>query len=510
MRESEQKNDKKVAIIGGGPAGLTAAYELSKKNVKSVVLEKDKMVGGISKTVKYKNYYFDIGGHRFFTKIKAVNKMWHEALNGDFLRRSRLSRIYYQKKFFYYPLRPFNALSGMGFWKSILILVSYLQYRMFPYKEEITLERWVSNRFGKYLYKTFFKAYTEKVWGIPCSEIRAEWAAQRIKGLCLMSAIKNALMKPHDYGGNGNGKENGKVIKSLIDSFEYPKLGPGMMWQSIAEKVQRNGSQVCLETEVDRILWNNNKIELLEVNQNGQKKLIDGTHFISSMPIKELILKLKPTVPDNVLEAATGLNYRDFITVALIINKGDIFPDNWIYIHDPDVKLGRIQNFKNWSPYMLPDQKKTCLGLEYFCFEGDEYWKMSDQQLIELAKRELEILGFAQTCEIEDGTVVRMSNAYPVYDSKYRDFLNVIREFLKGIDNLQLVGRNGMHRYNNMDHSMLTGIYAAENINGANHNLWDVNEELEYHEEKPEKVTEEIIPDTTTARNRLTETLEVV
>ena len=483
MQEYTEKFDnKKVVIIGGGPAGLTAANELSKAGVESIVLEKDQMVGGISRTVKYKDYYFDIGGHRFFTKAKAVNDMWHGALNGDFLRRSRLSRIYYQKKFFYYPLRPLNALSGLGLWKSFLILASYLHSKILPSKQEDTFEQWIYNRFGKYLYKIFFKTYTEKVWGMPCSEIRAEWAAQRIKGLSLISAIKNALVKPHNNGRNSNG--NGNVIKTLIDSFEYPKLGPGMMWQSIAEKVQGNGSQICLETEVDRILWNNNRIESLEVNQNGQKKFIDGTHFISSMPIRELIQKFKPDVPENVLESANRLNYRDFITVALIVNKRDVFPDNWIYIHDPDVKLCRIQNFKNWSPYMVPDQNKTCLGLEYFCFEGDEFWTMTDEELIELGKRELEILDLVQATDIEDGTVVRIPKAYPVYDSSYQESLQIVRQFLSRIDNIQLVGRNGMHKYNNMDHSMLTAMYAVENINGANHNLWEVNEEHEFNEGK--------------------------
>jgi protoporphyrinogen oxidase len=393
MKECIEKFDnKKVVIIGGGPAGLTAANELSKAGVESIVLEKDQMVGGLSRTVKYKDYYFDIGGHRFFTKAKAVNDMWHGVLNGDFLQRTRLSRIYYQKKFFYYPLRPLNALSGLGLWKSFLILASYLHSKILHSKQEETFEQWVSNRFGKYLYKTFFKTYTEKVWGTPCSEIRAEWAAQRIKGLSLMTALKNALIKPQNNGGNGN------VIKTLIDSFEYSKLGPGMMWQSIAENVQRNGSQVYLKTEVEAILWdkNNRSVNSLEARVNGHKKLYHGTDFISSMPIKELIQKFKPAVPEEVFKAANDLNYRDFITVALIVNKRDVFPDNWIYIHDPDVKLGRIQNFKNWSPYMVPDQNKTCLGLEYFCCEGDEFWTMTDEELIELGKREVEILGLVR------------------------------------------------------------------------------------------------------------------
>ena len=481
QKYTEKFDNKKVAIIGGGPAGLTAAYELSKAGVESVVLEKDKIVGGISKTINYKNYYFDIGGHRFFSKIKAVNDMWHEVLNGDFLRRNRLSRIYYQKKFFHYPIRPLNTLYGLGPWKSFLILASYLHSHIFPYKQEETLKEWVSNRFGKRLYRTFFKTYTEKVWGISCNEIRAEWAAQRIQGLTLISALRNALVKPHNNGSNSN--SNGNVIKTLTDSFEYPKLGPGMMWQSIAEKVQRNGSQVFVETEVERILWNNTRIESLKVNQNGQKKSIHGTHFISSMPIRELIQKFKPSVPENVLEAANGLNYRDFMTVALIINKRDLFPDNWIYIHDPDIRMGRIQNFKNWSPYMVPDQNKTCLGLEYFCSEGDELWTMSDLELIELGKKELEALGLARACDVEDGTVVRMPKAYPIYDQTYHKNLMTIRRYLEKFSNLQTIGRNGLHRYNNQDHSMMTGIFAARNVVGANYNIWSVNTEMEYQEE---------------------------
>jgi protoporphyrinogen oxidase len=482
MRKLNKKNDgKKVVIIGGGPAGLTAAYELCKIGGESIVLEKDQIVGGISKTVNYKNYKFDIGGHRFFTKVKMVNDIWKEVLGDDFLKRKRLSRIYFNNKFFYYPLRPINALLGLGPCKSILILASYIHAHIFPSKAEETLEEWISNRFGKHLYKTFFKTYTEKVWGIPCKEIRAEWAAQRIKGLSLMSALRNALVKPQSNGRNGNG--NGDVIKTLIDSFNYPKLGPGMMWQSIAEIVQSNGSKVCVETEVESILWNKNKIESLEINLNGQKKFVYGTDFINSMPIRELIQKFKPTVPENVLEAANALNYRDFITVALIVNKRDVFPDNWIYIHEQDVKLGRIQNFKNWSPYMIPDPSKTCLGLEYFCSEGDELWTMSEQELIELGKKELETLGLAQTCEVEDGMVVRMPKAYPVYDQTYHKNLMSIRRYLKKFSNLQTIGRNGLHRYNNQDHSMMTGVFAARNIVGANYDIWSVNTEMKYHEE---------------------------
>ncbi|MFQ5963172.1 MAG: NAD(P)/FAD-dependent oxidoreductase [Candidatus Scalinduaceae bacterium] len=477
MREIIGKLDnKKVVIIGGGPAGLTTAYEISKMGGESIILEKDQMVGGISRTVNYKNYYFDIGGHRFFTKVKIVDDIWKEVLGDDFLKRKRLSRIYFNNKFFYYPLRPINALLGLGLWKSVLILASYLHSQILPSKKEESLEQWVSNRFGKFLYRTFFKTYTEKVWGIPCSEIRAEWAAQRIKGLSLLSTLKNALIKPKNSG-------NGSVIKTLINSFNYPKLGPGMMWQSMAEIIRGKGSRIYLGVKVERILWNNNRIEYLEVKQNGEKKFIHGTHFINSMPIRELIQKFKPSVPEKVLEAASRLTYRDFITVALIVNKRDVFSDNWIYIHDPNVKLSRIQNFKNWSPYMVPDPDKTCLGLEYFCFEGDELWTMSDQELIELGKKELEVLGLVRMCDIEDGTVVRMPKAYPVYDQTYHKNLMTVRRYLEKFSNLQTIGRNGLHRYNNQDHSMMTGVFAARNVIGANCDVWSVNTEMEYHEE---------------------------
>jgi protoporphyrinogen oxidase len=467
-----------VVIIGAGPAGLTAAYVLSKAGVKAIVLEKDQTAGGIARTVNYKGYYFDIGGHRFFTKVKSVEDIWKEVLGKDLLRRNRLSRIYYNKKFFYYPLRPMNALLGLGIGNSILIFFSYLMAQLFPSKKEETFEQWVSNRFGKRLFKIFFKTYTEKVWGISCNEISAEWAGQRVKGLSLMTALKNAILKSQSPQ-----KEKKNVIKTLIDEFDYPKFGPGMMWEAMVENIEKNGSQVCLGKAVEGIRWSGNKVEALEVKQNGQLELVHGTDFISSMPIREALQKFKPEVPKEVLEAANDLKYRDFLTVALIINKPMLFPDTWVYIHDPEVKVGRIQNFKNWSPFMVPDSNRTCLGLEYFCFEGDDLWNMPDEELIELGKKDLESLGLVNRKDVEDGTVVRMPKAYPVYDSTYRKSLDVVRQFLGGIGNLQLVGRNGMHKYNNQDHSMLTAMLSAENILGAHHDLWAVNVEQEYHEE---------------------------
>ena len=460
---------------------MTAAYELLKSGVRSIIFEQDQVVGGLSRTINFKNYYFDLGGHRFFTKVKAVENMWREVLGEAFLLRDRLSRIYYNKKFFYYPLRPMNALLGLGVWNSFLIVTSYLYAQLFPSREEETLEQWVSNRFGQRLFKIFFKTYTEKVWGMSCSEIRGEWAAQRIKGLSLVTALKNALV------GNENGNKD-NVVKTLIDQFDYPKFGPGMMWQEVADIVRKMGSQVWLGARIEGIRWSGDRIEALEVNRNGQIETVTGTHVISSMPIRDAIEKFQPEVPKEVLEAAKDLKYRDFLTVALIIHKDHLFPDNWIYIHDPDVKVGRIQNYKNWSPYMVPDSNHTCLGLEYFCFEGDDLWSMRDDELIELGKRELDALGLVNQKDVEDGKVVRMPKTYPVYDSTYGKSLEVIRRFLGEIKNLQLVGRNGMHRYNNQDHSMFTAMLAAENILGANHDLWEVNVEQEYHEEIREDV----------------------
>lgn len=475
--------DQKVVIIGGGPAGLTAAYQLSKLGAKSVVLEKDGILGGISRTVEYKGYHFDIGGHRFFTKVSVVDKMWREVLpEGDFLHRQRLSRIYYNRKFFFYPLKPFNALFGLGLFNSLRILLSYVWAQLFPQMPEDNFEAWVSNRFGKRLYLTFFKTYTEKVWGMPANTIAADWAAQRIKGLSLLVAVKNALIK--------QSTEKGSVVKTLIDAFDYPKRGPGMLWEAVGALVNKNGNQVHLGASVDRIRRVGNRVEGMDVTMQGRCESMTGTQYISSMPIRELIQKMDPPAPREVIDAADRLKYRDFLTVALIVNKKDLFPDNWIYIHDSQVKVGRIQNFKNWSPYMVPDQDKTCLGLEYFCFEGDGLWTMSDKELVELGKRELELIGIAKAADVEDGAIVRMPKAYPVYDADYQSALTCIREFLDGFQNLQVVGRNGMHRYNNQDHSMLTAMLAVENIMGARHDLWQVNAEQEYHEETSSREAE--------------------
>ncbi|MBM4054012.1 MAG: NAD(P)/FAD-dependent oxidoreductase [Planctomycetes bacterium] len=454
---------KKVVVIGAGPAGLTAAYELSKRNVETILLEKENSVGGLSRTIRYKKYYFDIGGHRFFTLWEEINSFWKEILGKDFLYRKRLSRIFFHKKFFSYPLQPFNTLRNLGLLKSLLIISSYLKAHVFPLLPEDTFERWVANRFGRCLYRIFFKSYTEKILGVSCKELDAEWAAQRISGLSFISAVKHSVIKKQNHS------ENGKTIKTLIDGFYYPKLGPGMMWQRLAEISERQGATLYTGANVEGIFWKNNRIRAIEVLQNGKYQYFEGTHFVSSMPLQELIRKMKPEAPSEILEAANTLRYRDYITVVLMVNKRDVFPDNWLYIHEPDLKVGRIQNYKNWSPEMVPDNGKTCLGLEYFCQEGDELWNMPDQKLLELGIRELCSMGFAQSSDdVEDGTVLHVPKAYPLYKLGYRESLYKIKEYLKTIENLYLIGRNGTHTYNNQDHSMMTGMLAAEDICAAN------------------------------------------
>jgi protoporphyrinogen oxidase len=475
--DQQQNSEKRVIIIGAGPAGLTAAYELARLNLHPIIVEKGDKVGGLARTESYKGFFFDMGGHRFFTKAPDVKRMWHEILGKDFLHRPRLSRIYYKKKFFYYPLKPLNALKGLGLLESVLIILSYLWWQVFPYRREDTFEQWVTNRFGKRLFEAFFKAYTEKVWGISCSELKAEWAAQRIKDLSLKAAVLNMFIKPK------------KTIKTLIEEFEYPRFGPGMMWNGVKETIEKCGGEVRVSTGVVGIHRNGKGIESVVVGCNGHKETIRGTHFISSMPVTEFISKLDPPAPPAVLKAAGKLKYRDFLTVCLIVNTPDLFPDNWIYIHDPGVKVGRIQNFKNWSPEMVPDPAKTSLGLEYFCTEGDELWKMADTELIELGKREAERIGLASYADIEDGCVCRVPKAYPVYDSDYRDYLVTMREFVDGLENFQTIGRNGLHRYNNQDHAMLTGMLAVRNlIYGEKNNLWNVNTDQEYQEEFHEEI----------------------
>jgi protoporphyrinogen oxidase len=477
MAEESPSQGKLVVVIGAGPAGLTAAYTLSKQDVPAVVLEADRAVGGLARTVDYKGYLFDIGGHRFFTKCDEVNQIWREILADSFLERPRLSRIYYQKKFFFYPLRAKNALFSLGLVESLRVLASYFLSRLFFYEPEENLEQWVSNRFGRRLYEIFFKTYTEKVWGVPCTEIRAEWAAQRIKGLSLTTAIRNALFK-----------QKKAHVKTLIDRFHYPERGPGQMWETLTNQLQQRGYPVLLERPVTQIVHDGGRVTHVVTRGSHGEERFCGTHFISSMPIRELINVLEPPAPEEVRRAANRLRYRDFLIVSLIVNRKDVMPDNWIYVHEPGVKVGRIQNFKNWSPAMVPDPNKTCLGMEYFVFENDGLWSTPDDKLVEMAKVEIAKLGLARPEEIEDGTVVRMPKAYPMYDNGWSQQVEKIRRYVEQtLPNLQLVGRNGMHKYNNQDHAMMTAMCAAQNILGANYDLWAINTEPDYHEEQKEQ-----------------------
>jgi protoporphyrinogen oxidase len=468
---------KRVAIIGAGPAGLTAAYILAKGNQEVVVFEKDpQYVGGISRTESYNGYHFDIGGHRFFSKSKEVEDFWTEILGDEMLERPRSSRIYYNNHFFSYPLVAFEALRKLGIFESALCVLSYLKAKVFPVKNPTNFEEWVTNQFGKRLFNIFFKTYTEKVWGIPCNEISADWAAQRIKGLSLSSAIFNALFKP-----NKKATDKDKVIKTLIDSFRYPKQGPGMMWEACAEKSKAMGVTLHMNCGVQKIEYTGNN---WTVQTTSQGNVTGFDYVLSTAPMRELVANVLPAFPATVAANAAALGYRDFLTVVLICKDEDAFSDNWIYIHDPKVKVGRVQNFKSWSPYMVPDPSMACYGLEYFCFEGDGLWTSSNADLIALGKKEIEKIGLTKASAVVDGYVVRQPKAYPVYDQFYKARVDSVRDALRNYPGLYLIGRNGMHKYNNQDHSMMTAMLAAKNIIAGKelYNLWDVNEDAEYHE----------------------------
>lgn len=457
----------RIIIIGGGPAGLTAAYQLIQADYFPLVLEQSNSVGGISRTEYYKGYRLDIGGHRFYTQVAEIETLWHEIMGDDFEVVQRLSRIYYRGKFFKYPLEFFDALKQVGLFESIRILISYLHAQIRPTPVEETFEEWVTNRFGKRLFDMFFKSYTEKVWGIPTHEIRADWAAQRIKDLSIRAILLNAIK--HD-----------SEIKTLINQFHYPRLGPGMMWERFKDNIVNAGGEVQMNAAAERIIYERNRVKSIFISDGHE---IPVEHVISTMPLRKLISILEPAVPRDVQDAANKLKYRDFLIVGLIIDQADLFPDNWIYIHSPEVRVGRIQNFKNWSDDMVPDLTKSSIGMEYFCNIGDDLWEMDDEKLIELAGRELQYLDLANHTDVLDGFVIRQPKAYPVYDEHYQKSLKIIGDYLQTIKNLQTIGRNGMHRYNNQDHSMLTAMLAVQNFMGANHNLWTVNTERSYYEE---------------------------
>jgi protoporphyrinogen oxidase len=467
-----------VVVIGAGPAGLTAAFQLVRNDLAdgTLVLEADDVVGGISRTVERDGWRFDIGGHRFFTKVPEVEKLWHDILpDGDFLLRPRMSRIYYGGKFYDYPLRASNALSNLGVMEAFKCVASYAWARVRKPKDQTSLEGWVASRFGWRLYRIFFKTYTEKVWGVPAASIQADWAAQRIKNLSLGKAIVNALMP----------KRNSKDVTSLIEEFQYPKYGPGMMWEVCRDKVEAGGVQIRMRSRVQRVQHQGGLARTVHFDdERGRTHQRPCDAVVSSMPLGALVRAMDPPPPADVLEAADSLRYRDFLTVALVVPDAQSFPDNWIYVHSPDVKVGRIQNFGSWSPYMVKPGF-TCLGLEYFTNIGDEIWSMSDEDLIALGTRELSLLGLVREGSVQSGYVVRMPKAYPVYDASYAENVEILRNWIEAnAANVHPVGRNGMHRYNNQDHSMLTAVLAVENILfDAGHDLWTVNVEQEYHEE---------------------------
>ncbi len=468
-----------ILAIGAGPAGLTAAYMLMKVGEQVVVLEADSTVGGISRTVQVDGWRFDIGGHRFFTKVPEVESFWHEILpDEDFLIRPRMSRIYYNGKFFDYPLRAFNALAALGPIEALRCVGSYAWVRVHPPSDRDSFEGWTAARFGWRLYRKFFKSYTEKVWGMPATSIKADWAAQRIKNLSLGKAIFRAIFK---HSGN-------ETITSLIEEFQYPKYGPGMMWERCCDLVTCGGGRVLLDSPVISVRHRDGLVRSVLYSSSGNDPTvgiqeIEVSSVISSMPLKELVTSLYPPPPTEVRAAAESLSYRDFLTVALIVPESCGFPDNWIYIHDPEVSVGRIQNFRSWSPAMVKNGY-TCLGMEYFVSIGDKLWEMPDTELVESAAEELAKIGIARKEQVETGYVVRMPKAYPVYDDGYQEAVETIRKWLDAnVANLYPVGRNGMHRYNNQDHSMYTAMLAVDNIvNMSSHDIWSVNVEEEYHE----------------------------
>ncbi|MBV1695877.1 MAG: NAD(P)/FAD-dependent oxidoreductase [Hyphomicrobiales bacterium] len=476
-----------VFIIGAGPAGLTASYLLTKDGVSTTVIEADPVyVGGISRTAAYKGFLFDIGGHRFFSKSKEVVDLWKEILPQDFIERPRLSRIYYDGKYYSYPLKAFEALTNLGVVESALCVLSFMYKQAFPNEKPITFHDWVANQFGERLFSIFFKTYTEKVWGMSCDEISADWAAQRIKGLDLWSAMANALRNSVMPAGKGPArKADGEIIKTLIDSFQYPRKGPGMMWDAAAAKTRAQGGEIHMGTSLETLSWDkgSGRWTITAKRQDGTTATFTANHVISSAPIRELVHSFTEKPACTV--AADKLRYRDFVTVALVVEKPDLFPDNWIYIHEPSVKVGRIQNFRSWSPEMIPNDTQSCLGLEYFCFEGDGLWTSSDDDLVALARRELAQIGLASEDEVRDGCVVRQKKAYPVYDDGYRQNVETIRsELADRYPTLHLVGRNGMHKYNNQDHAMMTAMLTVKNIRAGAplYDVWNVNEDAEYHE----------------------------
>lgn len=477
-----------TVIIGAGPAGLTAGYTLAKNGREVLVLEQDPVyVGGISRTASYKGFLFDIGGHRFFSKSKEIVDLWNEILPDDFLERPRLSRIYYRGRFYAYPLKAFEALKNLGLIESALCMASYAYAKAFPVKDPKTFHQWVRNQFGERLFGVFFKTYTEKVWGMSCDDISADWAAQRIKGLSLGAAIVDGLRRSLGLRKADSG------AKTLIESFRYPRRGPGMMWDACASKMQKFDGRLLMGRSVTAMHYDEaEKLWTVHAKRtDGEVEAYQTRHVMSSAPMRDLMNAIEPK-PLSLFNAR-DLKYRDFLTVVLIGRPQQELPDNWVYIHDPTVKVGRVQNFRSWSPEMIADGVSTCLGLEYFCFEGDGLWSAPDEELIALANREIGQIGLMDPKDVFDACVVRQAKAYPVYDEDYAQNVETIRrEIAQSYPTLHCIGRNGMHKYNNQDHAMMTGMLTAFNIIRGEEafDVWQVNEDAEYSEAGIEGVEE--------------------
>lgn len=450
-------------IIGAGPAGLSAGIELAKHNCTSLIIEQSDSVGGLSKTIEKDGFRFDLGGHRFFTTEEKVNKLWQETLGDNFIERPRKSRIFYKNTFFNYPISISDAFGKLGAFETMKIATSYLKSRALPSRNTKNLESWLCNLFGKKLYLHFFKSYTEKVWGIPCNQISSDWGKQRIKGLDLLSLVKNAMKK----AGKGS-------IKTLIDKFYYPPLGPGQMYDKMAENITNAGSEIICNTRAIKITHENNHAVMLTAKSDNTEYQIKFKHLVSTMPLTELVKSLSPQLSESVLNANNKLSYRSFIAVNLLINKEHIIPDNWLYIHDPSYKTGRIQCYKNWSEKMVPDSSRSSLGCELFVTENDEIWNMDENDLVELARKEVHRLGIVDKSLVYSGFAVKVPKAYPVFDLEYQKNVQEIREEIDNITNIHPAGRYGMFKYNNMDHSILTGILAARNCLGENNDIWSI------------------------------------
>jgi protoporphyrinogen oxidase len=465
-----------VVVAGGGPAGLTAALTLARAGRQVVVVEREAEVGGLARTVERDGYRFDLGGHRFFTEVGEVAAIWDELLGADMLVRQRRSRILFHGRTFDYPITAASALRGLGPVESARILASYLRAKVRPVRPEATLADWLVNRFGRRLFETFFRPYTEKVWGQPCESIGAQWAAQRIRGLSLRTAVLDMLRR-------GSGGQ-----RTLITEFRYPRLGPGMLWDRMRERIEAAGQRVLLRHRVTAVRHEGGRVREVEVEGDRGRVALHASHVVSTIPLRDLVAALDPALSPEVAAAAGALRYRDFLVVALVLEGQDPFPDTWLYLHDPEVHAGRLQNFRAWSPELVPAADRTCLGMEYFCSAGDDVWNRPDGALVELALADLAAMGFGGR-RLVAGHVVRVREAYPVYDARFAANVETIRRALGAVGNLQVAGRNGMHRYNNMDHSMLTGLLAARNVLGEAHDLWTVNADEAYLEPGPSAAT---------------------